>query len=194
MKYVLFLLLIGGTLLSCKSKKKVLSLTSSTESDVSSKRDTVPIEIKALDLTEDMSRLSSNNDEVLLLIYELKTDNHLGESLCSNKKVLSISDNILHSGFSTDHIAIGSSVLFLILEQDSETAVEQVDAIFRIHYAQILRAFDSRNYLEIEKYLGDEDLIGYKVIKEINHSVMLSFEFRGVYKLDSYHYRIRIGY
>lgn len=165
----------------------------SAESVKRSNKDTIQIAIKALDLTEDMSSLSSGNDEVLLLIYELKTENPLGESLCSDQKVLSSSDNILYSGFNKDGMAQGASVLFLILEQDSETPVEQIDAIFRIHHAKILQAFDNSDYLELEKYLGDEDLIGYKVINEMDHPETLGFDFTGVYKLDSYHYRIRLG-
>ncbi len=171
----------------------VRPVVASTESDMRSNRDTISIEIKALDLTEDMSRLSSGNDEVLLLIYDLKTENPLGESLCSDQKVLRSSDNVFYTGLPTEGIAKDASVLFLILEQDSETPMEQVDAIFRIHHAKIIQAYDNNDYLEMEKYLGDEDLIGYKIIKDIHRPETLSFDFRGVYKLDSYHYRIRIG-
>lgn len=194
MKQILFSLSMVCVFLSCKSKTNLVSNTPIMESQIQPTQDSILVTIEALDISEDMSRFSSKNDEILVIIYEIGPKSPLEKPLYSFKKVLSNSDKFIHGSFNVDSINHNSEVLFLLLEQDSETPLDQIDAIFRIHYKSIIEAFDNMDYLEIEKYLGNEDLMGYKVVKGIRRSAGFDFDFKGVYKLDKFHYRISLGH
>ena len=144
--------------------------------------------VEAHNLSEDMTRISSMNDEILLLIYN-KDTSQLNTPVLSqrvdldtaNRKVV-ISESIISQ---SDHY-----ILF-VLEQDSDSGVERIDPIIRIYYQEIIQAYEDKNYLEIEKYLGDDDLLGYvefhsEPLKELKSQIT------GIYKMDRYDYSIGI--
>ncbi|UII28288.1 hypothetical protein LVD15_07635 [Fulvivirga maritima] len=83
-------------------------------------------------------------------------------------------------------------MLLFFIEQDSETPIPQIDAILRIHHTDLIDAFNRHSYTDIETYLGDEDLLSYKLIKDVNFSKPIQFSFSGRYKMDKYEYSIHI--
>lgn len=115
-----------------------------------------------------------------------------------------LSEPILSSNFKLDETnlsrkislsrssLIGNNLLFILIERDSETPIEQIDPIIRVHYNEIYRVFKERNYIEIEKYLGDEDILGMKMISNFEETTIVEFEMKGVHKMDKYEYRIKI--
>lgn len=155
--------------------------------------DSIHIRLEAINLSEDMSRFSTQNDEIMVLMYEYDslgvlyplwhkhfnfTPSHrIGEVSLASKKTLD-----------------KSTILFVLIEQDGDMPVHQLDSAFVYHYPQIREAFYSRNYQALENYLGDEDLLGINTITEWKRSGKTAFYIRGLYKMDKYEYLIQLGY
>ncbi len=158
-----------------------------------SKKDSLTINIHAVDLSEDMSRFSTQDDELMVLIYEMKDSTEL-DSLVFHKKM--VLDNTNTSGqvwFSSNKNLIESTLLFMLIEQDEETPIEQIDLIISAHYQSIIHAFERRDYSGIKRVIGEEDILGIKKITKLSRETTVQFRFSGVHKLDKYDYLIRIG-
>lgn len=151
--------------------------------------DSLSLSIEAIHLSEDMSRLSTKNDELLILIYESKDSLGLDKFLFSKQFKLDEKTRSRKIWFSTKNSLTKNKLLFFLIEQDSDTPIEQIDLILRVHYKEIIDAFESKDYLEIGKFIGDEDVLGVKTIS----SLPSQFEFSGIHKLDKYEYLVRIG-
>jgi hypothetical protein len=150
----------------------------------------IVLHIESLNLSEDLSKtLSTNNDELLVLIYN-KTNAPLNKPLYQKKLTLD-KDNMERNLFipRTD-IPEGQDLLFLLIEQDYDTPIEQLDPIIRVQYEYIIEAFKKRDYQKIRTYLGTEDLLGYKTIEHYTYDLEVNFDIRGVYKADFYEYKI----
>ena len=137
---------------ACKGTKSIPSPSIETKEVQLSVTDSLSIVVEAINLSEDMSRLSTKNDELLILIYELKDSLELDQFLFSKQLKLDERTRSKKIWFSTSKNLTKSRLLFLLIEQDSETPIEQIDPIVRIHYQQIVGAFEDSNYLEIEKF------------------------------------------
>lgn len=186
---LVLILLIGA----CGGTRNIPSpLKESKELQLGAK-DSLRIIVDAIDLSEDMSRLSTKNDELLILIYELQDSLILDQFLFSKELKLDEKNRSKTTWFSTNKNLTKSKLLFLLIEQDSETPIEQIDPIVRIHYQQIIKAFESGNYIEIEKFLGDEDVLGIKTISKLSNRTSIKFRFSGIHKLDKFEYVIRLG-
>ena len=83
------------------------------------------------------------------------------------------------------------TLLFLI-EQDSELSIADMDSAVRINHRDIIREFNNRNYTGVEKYLGDEDVLGFRVIQKLKSFEPNVFSFSGIYKLDKYEYQVKL--
>lgn len=161
---------------------------------------TINVVLKGKDLSEDLSVVSTKNDEILLLIYTYPTVhlNSAGTSETLDAPVLVSKANI--DQYNREHSAQWSITnydqekrfLLLLIEQDEQTPIEQLDPIIRVNHRSILKAYQGRDYSGLKKYLGDEDLLGVCFIdsKEIQKEEMYSF--RGVHKLDKYDYTVRL--
>jgi hypothetical protein len=152
--------------------------------------DSIRVTITALNLSEDMSRLSSNNDELLFMIYEVKDSLMLDPFLLYERFIFN--DSIRSKQFSFRKQKEGYTLLVILIEQDEDIPMERLDPVVRTHHADILEVFRRRDYIQIEKYLGDEDILGmeYVTLSEVNQSTLT---FKGVYRLDRYHYEIFLG-
>jgi len=145
--------------------------------------DSLSISITAKNLSEDMSRFSSGEDELLLLLFENDS--------------IQLSDPILIQKFnfstidSTQRVQISyresNELVLFLLELDSDTPEVQIVPIIRIQYLKILEAFRERNYNKLEQFLGDEDILGIEKI-DINRQQHL--QLKGRYKLDKYSYEL----
>lgn len=117
------------------------------------------LEIVAKDLSEDVSVMSSQNDELLILIYELS-----GEDSILNAPVF-VSQFILDTSGREEKMDKLSFTknryqIFLI-ELDDDRAVGQIDPVIRIYKNEILKHFKDKKYNLLQTYLGDNDLLGY---------------------------------
>ena len=152
--------------------------------------DTLRINVFAHNLTEDMSTLSSHNDEVLMLLYMFSDTTSLSKPIVSEFFVL---DSAQREKQITRPIEMGNvRMLFILMELDTDRSPDQVEHIFRKSYAQILNLFTKKDLIALQKIIGDDDLIGFKVIENSAPGSKQNFSFQGRYKLDKFSYRIII--
>lgn len=146
---------------------------------------TIKVTVSSSNLSEDLTIASSKSDELILLIYEFSDES---EEL--NKPTLVRNFNLREGKMETSFDwktanGISQNYLLFLIEVDSDKSDLQIDPILRIHHRRIIERFENRDYLGIEKYLGDEDLLGYR-----KFSVPSTHQLRGVYKLDKFDYSI----
>ena len=178
--------------ISCGTTKTV-EMVSNTSPETSITKDSVSVVVEALNLSEDMSRLSTKNDELLLLLYEKGTATTLDKYIWSKQFVLDQSSSKIQLSISKPLLETSSTYLLVLIEQDSETPLEQIDPIVRVHYNQLLKASKNRDYKEIEKFIGDEDILGIKTITYQAQGAAIELRFTGMQRLDQYDYLLKIG-
>lgn len=146
--------------------------------------------VEALNMSEDMSVLSTNNDEILLLLYvEPDSLTELSKPLLIKQLLFDENNLKKRFVFACERALSNRKFLLFLIELDYETPAEQIDPVIRIHYQSIIDAHSNMYYTELEKYLGNEDFLGTKTIYELP----TDFRIKGVYKLDRYDYRIKMG-
>lgn len=152
--------------------------------------DTLTIHIQASNLTEDMSTLSSRNDEVLTFLYEFSDTSRLAQPLLTEFFVLD-------SARRTKDLKVvvapdQNKFLLFLIEIDTDRSPEQIEKIVRRSFNDIIRLFRKRDLLGLQHILDDDDLIGFRIVENIQHGNNLAFSFQGRYKLDKYSYRIEV--
>lgn len=155
--------------------------------------DSLSLVIKAIDLSENMSRLSSQNDELLLLIYEMEDSVKLGAPIVSCQFTLDLAMKTKRIDLPNTMITTNNQLLLFLIEQDSDVPVQQLDPIIRIYFQQIIKDFEANEYLQLEQYLGDEDLLGVKFLPKLQAGGVYQFNFSGMQKLDKYQYLFTIN-
>lgn len=155
--------------------------------------DSFRITIQGINLSEDMSRLSTKNDEIFVLVYEYFDSLQLNEPLVSKELLLAGKGAIKTFRASIKQELNIDRLLFLLIEQDSERPKEQLDPIIRVYYRELMEAYHSHDYDRIEKYLGDEDVLGIKVIERFGKKGAVEFKLTGIHKLDKYEYHVKIS-
>jgi len=164
-------------------------MTSNSDREVdyqSVQSDSLSITVKSDNLSEDMT----HNDELLIMGYLYKDSGVLDSVILTKRLTLNPKNMSKTFKWHVGQSVLGKDIMLFILEQDSDTPSEQIDAILRIHYSSIIKAFKNRSYSEIEKYIGDEDVLDYRLLKDL--STPLEFTFRGIYKMDKYEYAVKI--
>ena len=168
--------------LSCSSKIKTTSGTTRYKSD------SLWVTVTSDNLSENLT----GNDEILVMCYLYRDSMTLDELLFGQK--LRINAKNLSRKFKLKlHNDIGDRPMLLFLvEQDSETPLRQIDSTLRVSHRNIMTEFKKGNYSGIEKYLGDEDVLGYEMISAMDYNAPNLYHFSGVYKLDRYEYWVKI--
>ncbi len=155
------------------------------------KSDSITVTIEALDLSEDMSRISSKNDEIFLLIYQWEDSLELGPTNFHMSTILSEGQRL--ESVTKPFLVSESSAYFLILiERDSDRPLTQIDPIIRVHHKVIRDAFKTRDYKLVESYLGDEDVLGYSKVLFDEAGRTAPITFKGIHRLDTFEYLISI--
>ena len=192
-KIFLTLLTFIFILSSCKTTSNhiVENTTKESRETIKTNDRILKLIISSDDLSEDMSRLSSKNDEILLLFYKISDNPILDSPTHMEKFVFDKKEKNLKSIFIPNIDKTKKFILFL-LEQDSETPIEQLDSTIRINYKKLIEIFNDKDYMEIEKYLGDEDILGIKIIDFQNINSLKTINFQGVHRFDNYNYSIKI--
>ncbi|WP_462253617.1 hypothetical protein [Ekhidna sp.] len=145
--------------------------------------DAIKVIVSSSDLSEDFSVVSSKSDELMLFVYDYTNSKELNEPAMVKKFNFSKGNMEIEFDWNVQN-EVNNYILFLI-ELDSDNNELQIDPILRIHYTNLIEAYEKRNYLGIEKYLGDDDLLGYA-----KFSIPSTQTIKGVYKLDKFHYTI----
>lgn len=190
-KFIFILILIQITLCSCN--KKILSpdieqksVNDSIESQVYLCR------LVALDLTEDVSIMSTRNDELVVLVYRdslnqkypdlIYQDYFVIDSLRTIKK-FSLYDTILKN----------SNFTFILIEVDTRKTLAQIESIVKLNFDDILKAQFSGNSKVLNHLFGDDDLIGIEKIPTSDLKCKnVAIEFKGIHLFDSYKYQLKI--
>lgn len=168
----------------------ILALMISSSSSGSSTSDSLQLSIQALNLSEDMSTLSSKNDEILVLVYPFVDTTKLPPPLLAEYFVL---DSATRKKIVTFQGAFSETPLLLFLaELDSDRSPDQVEKLFRKHFKEIIDCINKKDLIALQKYINDDDLIGFKAIETEELLKAVAFSFQGRYKLDKFHYRIEI--
>ena len=131
-----------------------------------------------------MSTLSTQNDELILLIYENTQQPTLSSPLLAKTFVLSSSNREVNIPFNLsskpEHLVI------FLLEMDTDKNIEQIEPVIRVHYEQMMK--DGLTYNDVSKYLGDDDILGYYKGEWTKKKLAVSFS--GVQKMDRYDYEV----
>lgn len=138
------------------------------------------LSITAINLSEDMSTLSTKNDEIFVFIYDYSDTNELNAPLVSRKFIF-YKDYMEHS-FS---IPNKDNLILFFIEEDSFRESIELEPIVRIYFKELLKA---NSYDEVEKYLGVDDLLGTQVI----NSNTSTFTISGRSSLDKYEYSFEV--
>ena len=153
---------------------------------------TIVCEIVALDLSENLSRISTKNDELILLIYQNGKTNDLPNLIFQEYFVLDSLDNSNQFSFNISE-KTDTILTFVLIEMDSKKTLEQIEPVVRINLDNMYETKISEEKKSITKFLGDDDLLG---IEKIYLSDFISknsaIVFEGVKIFDWYNYEILI--
>jgi hypothetical protein len=149
----------------------------------------------SLQLTITANNLSENltgNDEIFIIGYQHNDSLNLGAALFWKKFEFTRTNFSQRFQSNYKPNGVGQSLILFLIEQDSEIPFERIEPSIRLHCREILKEFRARNYSGIELYLGDDDVLGYKVIPPMDCYKPVVIEIAGIYKLDRYEYLIKV--
>ena len=152
--------------------------------------DSLQLTINGLNLSEDMSTLSSKNDEVLVLVYPFNDTTRLSPPIAAEYFVLDSANRKKIVRFPSPSSEM--PLLFFLAEIDSDRSPEEIELLFRKNFKEIINCIERKDLIALQKYIGDDDLIGYKILSRENQTKGISFTFQGRYKLDKFLYKIEL--
>lgn len=174
---------------SCKSSQ---SSSRGFESAISEMPDSIFLSVKGLDLTEDMSQMSSKNDEVTLLFYELFDSEKQVKLVYSTSFTLTQNLREKRLSWQFDDRLKNSTYLVVLIERDTDQTTQEVEDLITKQYFEIEGYFSKQGNFGIEKYIGDNDIIGIKSIGRLVSNQPIDLEFKGFFKLDKYNYLLSV--
>jgi hypothetical protein len=143
--------------------------------------------IRGVNLSEDMSTLSSRNDEMLLIIYTYEDSTSVSPPVVMEYFVL----DSLTKERSITVPCLTNQVLILLLELDTQRSPEQIEARVRPNLQQLQNFHKANDRNGIQKLIGDEDIMGIRLLPTL--CAKRSFSFSGRYKLDKFSYTLVLG-
>lgn len=174
-----FTMLLFLLLQSC-SKKQSHNLS---ENKISPYNPTMVI--KGINLSEDLSRLASQDDEILLLAYksqDILTGPTITEYLIFDEKHMLFEIPINKDDFIDDEL-----ILFM-LEIDTERRPSEIEPIVRNHVLGLENDFLKKNRVAQKKILGDDDMLGVLRINKEKLELRQTYNIIGTHKMDRYEY------
>jgi len=140
------------------------------------------ISIHAKDLSEDMSSLSTGEDEIILILYRHE------EEL---KEPLIVSEHQFLKGDKENFILSCQcdSMLLFLLEMDSEREMMALEAVVRDNADQLMQSADLKDYELENKIFGDDDLLSYQIIDGTSGK----FTLEGRKTMDRFVYEIELN-
>lgn len=152
--------------------------------------DSLSIIITATNLSEDMSTLSSNDDELALFLYSYKDSIVHELPLFSDYFVLNktkMSDTLYFNGIKK---LLNKDLILFVIEMDTEQKIEFVELQLRKNYNELIKACREKNYKTIEIYLRDNDILGVNVLKDFKRETTI--EISDIHRMDRYNYQITL--
>ncbi len=148
--------------------------------------------LTAYDLTEDDSRISTKNDELVLLVYSDTSNNQNPKLMCQDYFIIDSlhqTKRLIFSDLNLD----GSVLTFILIEIDTRKNLKQIEPVVRLNLASLISAKKSGDITIINELLGDDDLIGFKSVSFSDlEKETIFIDFKGIHLFDSYNYRLQI--
>lgn len=143
-------------------------------------QDSVSLTIQANNLAEDFTLLSSQKDEIQLVV--------LNDSFIVHSQYFEMTKD--SDTFQTNFQTQDPLFQFFLVERDSYKTNSEIDSIILRDLKTIRECYTSRKYSEIYSILGNDDLIGFASLK--SDSLPESILFDGVHLFDRFIYEIFI--
>jgi len=147
------------------------------------------VRVDGLNLSEDMSSVSTKNDEVLLLIYKSEDSVKLGEPIFK-KYLLFDSLRKSHSIIGPRPDSIPENILLFLLEEDTGADITMLDSVVRINHIKLKELFNKHDLAGLTYLLSDDDLL---TVQSINHFLINKetvINVKGIIRADRYDYKI----
>ena len=190
---IYYILLILFCLDACSPKTHNPQLVGSENSKKDSHTKVLTFKLSALDLTEDVSRLSTKNDELIILVYERDTVNQQYPNLLYQTYFVMDHQSTEKEFQITNILTENTSFTFVLIEVDSGNTLQQVEPIVRLNLDRLSDAYHFGQGKIIKDLLGDEELIGLQeVIKAGLEKGSKKYRFEGVHLFDTYIYSLEI--
>lgn len=173
---------------SCQSHK----VNYGTDLSDYSQPDSITLKISAHNLTEDMSSISSKNDELTILIYELGNLSESANLIYTTSFVMTSASNIKKLSWPNNIELKGKSISILILERDTDQSHDEIVNSIGHRYFEIANFYKVNGNYKIDSIIGDNDIIGIKTLSDFEKQKIFTFEFRGYFKLDKYEYSLQL--
>lgn len=150
--------------------------------------DSLTIIIASTNLSEDMSSLSSNDDEIALFVYSY-TDSIIDQPpFIAYNGILSKTKMIDTTYFHPIKKITHKNLIVFIIEIDTDKKIEFIEPQIRKNHQALLKAYATKDYSMIERYLKDDDILGIKEIENFERG--MSIEISDIHRMDRYHYQI----
>lgn len=146
------------------------------------------ITISSNDLSEDMSSLSSGNDELILIVYPGDVP-FPTKPLLQTEFVFDQNIHLFDTTINTNPDLPKNYVIFLI-ERDSKVSMKRIESVTRLYTNEIRPLYNLKQSAELEEYFGDEDLLLFCNAVFTNEENELTCITSFINNLDSYSYRI----
>ena len=75
-----------------------------------------------------------------------------------------------------------------MIELDSSRSKDEIGDLVQEHYVALLQASKTHDLTTIERILGDEDLLGIRIIEPLDRLI----NFNGTWRMDRYEYQINL--
>lgn len=141
--------------------------------------------ITAINLSEDMSIISSKNDEIYYIIYQQNDSSKIPFSLYTFSTVFDQNHQI--DSFSLDTLSVDNTTLVMV-EEDSERDIYTLDSIVKQNLDSLNTFFINEDYTKIRSILGDDDILSIKHFPTIDSTIQ--YQINHIHKMDKYEYSI----
>ena len=166
---------------SCNTKKRAIA-------DLNKTSNTSPtLKVRALNLSEDLSRLASQNDEILLLGY--KDQDIISDPVIMEYIIFDENQKLFNIPLKSDLFDSGELIL-VMLEIDTELKPEDIEMIVRKNIRDIELSFIENDRVNLKTILGDDDLLGIARVDKEKLKIIQTYNFIGTHKMDRYEYEL----
>ena len=147
------------------------------------------ITITSKNLTEDVSIVSTKNDEIIFLIYS-KPDKEYPELVASAYFVMD-KINTPRKFKINKKIDLKEDLVLVLLEIDTKQSIKQIEPIVRLNLNSILNNFIRGDLKKIKELLGDDDIL---TIQKSNFKTFIDkgVIVKGVHLFDAYEYILKM--
>jgi|GEM_PF-1804079 len=186
-------------LCSCCTKKELVQ-TNKIEEPIKFQGPKLPIRsifldsLKAVNLSEDLSPISTKNDEIYM-IATLVSKSHPRKIRSSYTGTLNFDeDNMTNAIVTKMNVTEGYELIVALIEQDSNLDKTHLLTKFQSALLKELESGELEHF-KLQEYLSDDDLLGFH---KINTNSLWLYDsrkliFKGNHLFDKYEYHFTIG-